>query len=48
MRMYKYSLRSTKFLEYKIRNEDPKLGEKYIKQIKAFFKKMKEKFSRKK
>ena len=36
------------FLEYKIRNEDPKLGEKYIKQIKAFFKKMKEKFSRKK
>jgi hypothetical protein len=36
------------FLEYKIRIEDPKLGEKYIKQIKAFFKKMKEKFNRKK
>ena len=36
------------FLEYKIRIEDPKLGEKYIKQIKAFFKKIKEKFNRKK
>ena len=34
------------FIEYKIRSEDPKLGEKYIKQIKTFFVKIKEKFNR--
>ena len=34
------------FLEYKIRCEDPDLGEKYIKQIKMFFEKMKYKLNK--
>ena len=34
------------FLEYKIRCEDPDLGEKYIKQIKMFFEKIKYKLNK--